>query len=289
MSNTWEALGGKKAPTGHSYQDGPKPDVPCPFSVDLVLLGVLLFTVGRQQFGNSEKGSVTSDSMESPPQLPPLSPIQHHRISLPYPPPEALRLARNQHIPPTIFHVPSEDEPRLSNTTDKQLPPSPSPSSPTPPPAHRVPSYTVIDPTTGRVNRINLILALAHLQDPCVGIWAPTSELTALLEAWAGGRRLGAINSTNYNNNNNIINLNIGGQGHGNNGNSQSYGHGATALAHACLIDLCQTVWTAQREGREAAVLSAEELRTLEGLGWDLGWVAARIRRAGEFLERRRR
>ncbi|KAK4244280.1 hypothetical protein C7999DRAFT_35364 [Corynascus novoguineensis] len=183
-------------------------------SVDLVLLGVLLFTAGRQQIGNSEKGSVTSDSIESPPQ---------------------------------------------------------------------------VYPTTGRVNRITLILAIARLQDPRVGTWAPTAELTALLEAWAGGCRFGAINTTNNNNSNNMINLNIGGQGHGNNGNSQSYGHGATALAHACLIDLCQTVWTAQREGREAAVLSAEELRTLEGLGWDLGWVAARIRRAGEFLERRRR
>ncbi|KAL2177248.1 uncharacterized protein P884DRAFT_26579 [Thermothelomyces heterothallicus CBS 202.75] len=250
--------------------------------LDLVLLGLLLPSGRRRENQNSEKGSFTSSTLDTPPQvwlfpimppfyptqnltrlqLPPLSPIQHHRISLPYAAPETPRPDRNQHIPPTIFIVKPEDEPRVK-ATEKQLPPLPLPLPPSSPPSsRRIPSDTIIEPATGRLNRVALILALTRLQDPRTGTWAPTAELTGLLQAWAGGRR--AIS----------INLNIG-------------GHGATALAHACLIDLCQTVWTAQREGTEAAVLSAEELRSLERVGWNLGWVAGRIRQAGAWLERR--
>lgn len=59
---------------------------------------------------------------------------------------------------------------------------------------------------------------------------------------------------------------------------------GVTALATACLTDLCHTVWAAQREGREAELLSREELASLEAVGWDLGWVSERVGKAGGWL-----
>lgn len=118
------------------------------------------------------------------------------------------------------------------------------------------------------MNRVALILAIVRLQDPRTGSWAPAADLTGLLQAWAAGSRRAAATHIN-------ININIG-------------SHGTTALAQACLIDLCQTVWTAQREGTEAVVLSAQELRSLECVGWNLGWVAERIRQAGSWLEKKR-
>jgi hypothetical protein len=104
-------------------------------------------------------------------------------------------------------------------------------------------------------NRITLILRLCALQHLPQGNWSYTPELGALLNTWAKRDIVMAPTA-----------------------------HGLTALAHACLIDLTQTIWTAQREGRENQVLSAEEMWSLEEVGWDLGWVSRRIEVAGRWL-----
>ncbi|EJT77949.1 hypothetical protein GGTG_03052 [Gaeumannomyces tritici R3-111a-1] len=47
---------------------------------------------------------------------------------------------------------------------------------------------------------------------------------------------------------------------------------GMTSIANALTVDICQYVWTAQREGREHTALTAAEMITLQGMNWDLGW-----------------
>jgi hypothetical protein len=60
--------------------------------------------------------------------------------------------------------------------------------------------------------------------------------------------------------------------------------HGVTALTHACLMDLCNYVWTAQREGREQQMLSSPELISLQSINWDLGWAKNALDRAGVWM-----
>ncbi|KAK3292338.1 uncharacterized protein B0H64DRAFT_467119 [Chaetomium fimeti] len=247
--------------------------------IDIMLAAFFLLAVRRQQTQEPEEEYFTSRSLEAPPQLPPFTPIHHHRISLPYPPPTATPPNRNPHLSPTIIPVAPERQPQRPQ---RQQPPSPrethqnqrqqphqphrhhhhhhhQPSLSSKPlpalPPLPLPPLT-LSPTTPP-NRIALILHLTHLQNPRTGHWPPSPELTTLLHAWTGGR--GAV---------------------------APGGRGATALAHACLTELCGRVWAAQREGREGEVLSAEELRVLEGVGWDLRWVEGRIGRAGGWLER---
>ncbi|KAK4166023.1 hypothetical protein QBC43DRAFT_314777 [Cladorrhinum sp. PSN259] len=97
-------------------------------------------------------------------------------------------------------------------------------------------------------NRISVIRRLSALQHPD-GHWDYTPELASLVKLW-GGREL------------------------------MSPAHGVTALTHACMTDLCNYVWTAQREGREHERLSTAELISLEEINWDLGWARLAIERA---------
>jgi hypothetical protein len=224
--------------------------------IDIILLGISLLDVTRQQALESGKSSfVSTESSQAPqvclapfvhfhtylvppltlPQLPPLTPLDRYRISLPY-----HRPTSNLPEGPTVIRVPS----------------SPRPHRPAPNRRHQheqpAPWYFHTDPYAPP-NRITLILSLCHLQQPA-GNFPATAALTALLKTWTGGREVHIT------------------------------AHGATALAHACLTDLCHTVWRAQREGREEAVLSRAELQALERVGWDLGWVGEHIRRAGGWL-----
>ncbi|KAK4043346.1 hypothetical protein C8A01DRAFT_32473 [Parachaetomium inaequale] len=199
-------------------------------SLDLLLLGVFLLTSTNQQPQDPEKASFTSSSTDNPPQLPPLTPLPHHRISLPYPPTATPppNPTRNPHIPPTIIPVPPEHR-------TKPLPPPPPQQQQQHPPQPSPYYHETIDPSAP-LNRIHLILALCALQNPHSGNWPPSRELASLLKLWTGGRD---------------VTLGMG-----------PTGRGATALAHACLIDLCQFVWAAQREGREGEVLSWAEIPT---------------------------
>ncbi|KAK3318392.1 hypothetical protein B0H66DRAFT_557088 [Apodospora peruviana] len=60
--------------------------------------------------------------------------------------------------------------------------------------------------------------------------------------------------------------------------------HGVTALAHACLTDLWEYVWSAQREGRDRSALSAAELTSLQMVNWDLGWAKHALDRATTWM-----
>ncbi|GAB1318844.1 hypothetical protein MFIFM68171_09054 [Madurella fahalii] len=119
--------------------------------------------------------------------------------------------------------------------------------SPSPSPS-RPPSRRAYSP----LNRIDVIRRLCALQHPD-GHWDYSPELAELVKLW-GGRELMAP------------------------------AHGVTALTHACLTDLCNYVWTAQREGREHECLGSEELISLQGIHWDLGWAKNALDRAEFWL-----
>ncbi|KAK4126292.1 hypothetical protein N657DRAFT_301102 [Parathielavia appendiculata] len=228
--------------------------------IDLLLLGVLILR------RTSKPGSVTSkDAYESsslsatlntPPQLPPLTYIRHHRISLLYPP--------SSPIPP------------LSPGLIPSMPlPQPKLATPTRPSEQHEEQHaehhthndglSLVNQPNHPPNRITFILRLCALQNLPAGNWSYTPELGTLVNTWAQRSIVMAAPS------------------------SSPHGLGITALAHACLTDLCHTVWSAQREGRENDVLSGSEMRTLEGVGWDLGWAGWRIRLAGCWLREQER
>ncbi|KAK0643527.1 hypothetical protein B0T16DRAFT_459664 [Cercophora newfieldiana] len=110
----------------------------------------------------------------------------------------------------------------------------------------------VTSPGYDHHNRIDVIRRLCSLQHPD-GHWDYSTELAELVKMW-GGRDLMAP------------------------------AHGATALTHACLSDLCNYVWTAQRDGREHESLSAAELISLQGVNWDLGWAKNAMDRAAAWM-----
>ncbi|KAL2120456.1 hypothetical protein VTJ04DRAFT_4483 [Mycothermus thermophilus] len=213
-----------------------------------------------------------------PPQLPSLSPLQRQRISFPFS--RSSRSSRSQrssrHERRTVRLVtPSSSSP---STNLSSTPPTPPPKPPGYQPRPPMPWYfAVITHPSLPPNRVNLILALCHLQLP-EGNFPATPLLSHLLSAWT----------------NRPIPLSSGsgssgssGSGSGSSGSTGTETPGATALAHACLTDLCQTIWQAQREGTEGYVLTEEELWSLERVGWDLKWVAPRIELAGRWLRDR--
>jgi len=110
----------------------------------------------------------------------------------------------------------------------------------------------VTNPGYDNHNRIDVIRRLCALQHPD-GHWDYSNELAELVKMW-GGRDLMAP------------------------------AHGATALTHACLADLCNYVWTAQRDGREHESLSAAELISLQSVNWDLGWAKNAMDRATGWM-----
>lgn len=109
-----------------------------------------------------------------------------------------------------------------------------------------------------RTNRIDAIRRLCALQHGD-GHWDFTPELADITRQWGGGRELP--------------------------------GYGADALAvttqvHACLGELCQYVWTAQRERAEESRLSAGEMASFQSVGWDLGFARGSLTRAAGWLGR---
>lgn len=121
----------------------------------------------------------------------------------------------------------------------------------TPPPAATRHSQAS-PPAYDSRNRIDVIRRLCSLQHPD-GHWDYTPELAELVKLW-GGRELMAP------------------------------AHGVTALTNACLMDLCNYVWTAQRDGREHSALSGPELIGLQAVNWDLGWANNALDRATAWM-----
>lgn len=101
-------------------------------------------------------------------------------------------------------------------------------------------------------NRLTTLRRLCALQHPS-GYWPYSPELAALLKHWG----------------NRVV---------------MSPAHGVTALAHATLSDLCHVIWAAQRDGNADRVLSAEEMESLEGVGWDISWAGRAGERAGGWF-----
>ncbi|KAK3353556.1 hypothetical protein B0T25DRAFT_568754 [Lasiosphaeria hispida] len=126
-------------------------------------------------------------------------------------------------------------------------------TQPTPPlqavQQQRQPAQPYYDPVN---NRIDVMSRLCSIQHPD-GHWDFTPELAELVKHW-GGRELMAP------------------------------AHGVTALTHACLMDLCNYVWGAQREGREHTALNAGELMSLQAVNWDLVWAKNSLDRATAWL-----
>lgn len=150
-----------------------------------------------------------------------------------------------QHQPQPITAAPTIPTP------DLKPPPPSQPPTPTPPPP---PGRQSSAAAHSRLNRVDAIRRLCALQHPD-GHWDHSPELAELVRQWSG-RDLTLSPAR----------------------------PGATALAHACLTDLCNTVWTAQREGREHECLGADELASLQAVHWDLGWAKHALDRAAAWM-----
>ncbi|SPQ23671.1 6d74ff38-0e17-4f52-aa18-6270440f0a92 [Thermothielavioides terrestris] len=227
-------------------------------ALDLLLLGLFIFSLVKQKLQAQIPEPKSSDSkrLSTTPQLPPLplfNPLQQHPL------------------PQQPHHARADPPPRSPPLPEPQ-PPLASALATSNPPA--------TDPTTPP-NRIALLLSILSLQHPD-GHFPPSPALAALLTQWAyGGGTTTTTNPSTATNvppadpNTILISLTTPG--------------GATALAHACLTDLSQQVWTARRAGREHAVLSAAELQSLEGgagIGWGLGPAREGLARAAGWLGR---
>lgn len=108
-------------------------------------------------------------------------------------------------------------------------------------------------PSYDRHNRVDVIRRMCDLQH-ADGHWDYSDELAALARRW-GGREL-----------------------------TPAAPHGATALAQACLMELCGHVWAAQRDGTEDTALSAAEVASLQMMHWDLGFARSALDRATAWL-----
>lgn len=101
-------------------------------------------------------------------------------------------------------------------------------------------------------NRVDVIRRLCDLQQPD-GHWEYSDELAGLARMW-GGREVPTV------------------------------AHGATALSQACLMELCDHVWAAQRDGTEDTALSADEIASLQMMHWDLGFARGALDRSTAWL-----
>ncbi len=132
---------------------------------------------------------------------------------------------------------------------------SPYPTTPSPAPyttATSTPAQQTTNYPYDRRNRIDVIRRLCSLQHPD-GHWDYSPELAELVKFW-GGREL------------------------------MTPAHGVTALANACLTELCNYVWAAQRDGREQSSLSQVELISLQTVNWDLTWAKNAMDRATAWM-----
>ncbi|KAH8889734.1 hypothetical protein GQ53DRAFT_190563 [Thozetella sp. PMI_491] len=139
-----------------------------------------------------------------------------------------------------------DNKPALTAVYTNSPSPSPYPTSTTP--TQQTPYYPY-----DRRNRLDVIRRMCSLQHPD-GHWDYSPELAELVKLW-GGRELAAAP------------------------------HGVTALANACLSELCNYVWSAQREGREQTSLSQVELISLQMVNWDLTWAKHAIDRATAWMD----
>ena len=104
----------------------------------------------------------------------------------------------------------------------------------------------------GMSNRIAAARRMAELQ-LADGHWEWSGELAALVQQWSF-QQLSADPSQ------------------------------VTSVTNACLTNMCQFIWTARREGREAAVLSPAELASLAQYHGDMSWAKAAMDRAAGWL-----
>jgi hypothetical protein len=130
------------------------------------------------------------------------------------------------------------------STTDVEMM-TPTRTSPTSPTGRSAAPYD-------RDNRVDVIRRLCDLQHPD-GHWDYSDELAGLARRW-GGREVPPV------------------------------AHGATALSQACLMELCDRVWTAQRDGTEDITLSGDEVASLQMLHWDLAFARTALDRATAWL-----
>ncbi|KAK4231276.1 hypothetical protein QBC38DRAFT_242132 [Podospora fimiseda] len=147
-------------------------------------------------------------------------------------------------IPPS--HYPSSI-PQFQSQPHQFSPPHPPPS-----PSDFKSSHPPSPPSYSSQNRISVLRRLCTLQHPN-GHWDYSPELASLVKLW-GGREL------------------------------MSPAHGVTALTNACMTDLVNYIWQAQREGREHQMLTAAELISLQQINWDLGWARHAIERATAWM-----
>ncbi|KAK3390509.1 hypothetical protein B0H63DRAFT_117649 [Podospora didyma] len=168
---------------------------------------------------------------------------------------------QQQYQQPQQYQAPALDY-KNSTPTPPTVLPLPSPPPPPPPALDPPPAIGTTTPRQGtptqsydRNNRIDVIKRLCALQHPD-GHWDYTIELAEVVRMWGGGREL----------------------------TLHAAQHGVTAVTHACLLDLCNYVWGAQRDRREQTALSPGELNSLQAVKWDIGWANHALERATAWM-----
>lgn len=104
-----------------------------------------------------------------------------------------------------------------------------------------------------RQNRIEVLRRIGLLQQPD-GHWDWSPELQELVRQWGGGEMVDAYPNT------------------------------VTRATVACILNIAEYVWAAQREGREQTALSVPEMMSLQGMNWNLGWAQMGADRATMWL-----
>jgi len=238
--------------------------------LDFALLGFFILGAVRQ---TSHSTPAISAPIYNQPQVVAQSPVPHQQFAIPPPQQQFQQHPQyaqqqqyqvfQQHHQPTQYQYQQQQQQQqqLFQTHQQQDYISPLAQSPsndykaaTPPTstASPVTTTTTTAPGYDHHNRIDVIRRLCSLQHPD-GHWDYSNELAELVKMW-GGRDL------------------------------MTPAHGATALTHACLADLCNYVWTAQRDGREHESLSAAELISLQSVNWDLAWAKNAMDRANGWM-----
>ncbi|KAK4193901.1 hypothetical protein QBC35DRAFT_9241 [Podospora australis] len=191
------------------------------------------------------------------------SPLSSHSPHLPQPPPQAetkpTPIQSISSLPSSISHFPSPSPAPISlppQQTQSHSPAPVPPPAPLPTPQPHIqqqqqPTSYPYDPT----NRIDILRRLCTLQHPD-GHWAFTPELVSLIKTCSGYGM----------------------------SPSPSSSHDVTAQTHACLVDICNSVWTAQREGKEHDLLSPAELASLQAINFDLSWASNAADRAAAWM-----
>jgi hypothetical protein len=118
--------------------------------------------------------------------------------------------------------------------------------------AYQAPQQAPYQQQYDRLNRIDVIRRICGLQH-ADGHWTYSVELAELVKQW-GGRDL------------------------------MTADHDVTAMSHACLLELCSVVWTAQRDNTWQTQFTPAELTALQVVNWDLSWAKAALDRATAWM-----